>query len=228
MSLTALNRQRGTFKTKINMIGTFIKEFEPSDDSKKDIIQLNTKLTSVNDILQGLDQMNCELCALPNDVDLKDAFAVTLELENFALEMKLIITSPISPHSLNRVAIHWKRRWVAILATLALKFGAKLGDHMEEVLEFDEIKSDDGFFFPQNGVRRSANVVLQDVYYLDGILTGCSSLHELELLKTELILLFKSAGMSFHKWSFAHANSESPDINFDQLSDETVKTLGVL
>ncbi|KAF8787833.1 hypothetical protein HNY73_009393 [Argiope bruennichi] len=41
----------------------------------------------------------------------------------------------------------------------------------------------------------AANVVLQDVY-LDDILTGCTSLHELELLKTELNLLFKSADMS--------------------------------
>ncbi|KAF8787709.1 hypothetical protein HNY73_009278 [Argiope bruennichi] len=73
----------------------------------------------------------------------------------------------------------------------------------------------------------AANVVLQDVY-LDDILTGCYSLHELELLKTELILLFKSAGMSLHKWCFSHANSHSPDLNFNQLSDETVKTLGVL
>ncbi|KAF8789251.1 hypothetical protein HNY73_007200 [Argiope bruennichi] len=70
----------------------------------------------------------------------------------------------------------------------------------------------------------AANVVLQDVY-LDDILTGCSSPHELELLKTEL---FKSAGMSLHKWSFSHANSESPDLNFDPLSEEPVKTLGVL
>ncbi|KAF8795151.1 hypothetical protein HNY73_003031 [Argiope bruennichi] len=72
-----------------------------------------------------------------------------------------------------------------------------------------------------------ANVVLQDVY-LDDILTGCSSLPELELLKTELILLFKSAGRSLHKWYFSHANSEFPDLNFEKLSDETVRTLGVL
>ncbi|KAF8795007.1 hypothetical protein HNY73_002909 [Argiope bruennichi] len=70
----------------------------------------------------------------------------------------------------------------------------------------------------------AANVVLQDVY-LDYILTGCFSLYELELLKPELILLFKSAGMSLHKWCFSHASSESPDLNFDQLSEETVKTL---
>ncbi|KAF8781454.1 hypothetical protein HNY73_011845 [Argiope bruennichi] len=73
----------------------------------------------------------------------------------------------------------------------------------------------------------AANVVLQDVY-LDDILTGYSSLHELELLKTELIVLFKSAGMSFHKWSFSHANSESPDLNFDQLSEELWVFCGIV
>ncbi|KAF8773913.1 hypothetical protein HNY73_016521 [Argiope bruennichi] len=88
MSLTALNRQRGPFKTKINKTETFIKEFQPSDYSKKDTVQLSAKLTSVNDILRGLNQINCELCALPDDVNLKDALEVTLELENFAEEMK--------------------------------------------------------------------------------------------------------------------------------------------
>ncbi|KAF8790956.1 hypothetical protein HNY73_005895 [Argiope bruennichi] len=89
MSLTALNRQRGAFKTKVNKIGIFIKEFEPSDDSKKDTIQLSTKLTSVNDILRGLDQIKCELCALPDDLDLKDVLEFTIELEEDAQEMKL-------------------------------------------------------------------------------------------------------------------------------------------
>ncbi|KAF8790682.1 hypothetical protein HNY73_005669 [Argiope bruennichi] len=32
--------------------------------------------------------MKCELCALPDDVDSKEALEVTLELENFAEEMK--------------------------------------------------------------------------------------------------------------------------------------------
>ncbi|KAF8766632.1 hypothetical protein HNY73_019678 [Argiope bruennichi] len=88
MSHAALNRQRSAFKTKINKIGTFIKEFEPSDDSKKDTIQLSTKLTSVNDIFRRLNQIKCESCALP-DVNLKNALEVTLELENFAEVMKV-------------------------------------------------------------------------------------------------------------------------------------------
>ncbi|KAF8763362.1 hypothetical protein HNY73_021551 [Argiope bruennichi] len=89
MSLAALNRRRGAFKTKLNKIETFIKEFQPSDNSKKDTILLNTKLTSVNDILRGHDQIKCELCALPDDVDLKDALELTIELEEDAQEMKL-------------------------------------------------------------------------------------------------------------------------------------------
>ncbi|KAF8764305.1 hypothetical protein HNY73_022390 [Argiope bruennichi] len=144
---------------------------------------------------------------------------------------------------------------------------------MEEVLKFDEIKSDDGFFLPnhetfskkilwkkdpnepvqiyklktvtygatpacylstlvlkqlamdeKDNFPIAGNAVLQDVY-LDDIITGYSSIQEFELLKIELILLFKSPGMSLHKWCFSHANSESPDLNFNQLSDETVTTL---
>ncbi|GBM80028.1 hypothetical protein AVEN_202539-1 [Araneus ventricosus] len=74
----------------------------------------------------------------------------------------------------------------------------------------------------------AACIVLQDVY-LDDILTGCSSLKELEMLKNELIQLLKSVGMSLHKWCFSHPTSDFPDLHFDPLSEEvTVKTLGVL
>ncbi|GFT27754.1 uncharacterized protein NPIL_194921 [Nephila pilipes] len=62
--------------------------------------------------------------------------------------------------------------------------------------------------------------------YLDGILTGYSNLKELELLKSELVQLFESAGMSLHKWNFSHSNSDLPDLQFDQLSEkDSVKTL---
>ncbi|GFT28465.1 uncharacterized protein NPIL_590821 [Nephila pilipes] len=65
--------------------------------------------------------------------------------------------------------------------------------------------------------------------YLDDILTGYSNLKEHELLNSELVQLFESAGMSLHKWNFSHSNSDLPDLQFDQLSEEdTVKTLGVL
>ncbi|GFR07434.1 DUF1758 domain-containing protein [Trichonephila clavata] len=75
---------------------------------------------------------------------------------------------------------------------------------------------------------RAADIVLQDVY-LDDILSGCSSLNELESLKTELTQLFKSAGMSLHKWCFSHSTNDFPDLHFDQSSEENMtKTLGAL
>ncbi|GFX87674.1 transposable element Tc3 transposase [Trichonephila clavipes] len=75
---------------------------------------------------------------------------------------------------------------------------------------------------------KAADVILHDVY-LDGILSGCSSLNELESLKTELTQLFKSAGMSLHKWCFSHSTNNFPDIHFDQSCEESItKTLGVL
>ncbi|GFU58075.1 uncharacterized protein NPIL_295621 [Nephila pilipes] len=74
----------------------------------------------------------------------------------------------------------------------------------------------------------ATNIVLQDVYF-DDVLTGCSNLKEFEILKSELVPLFESEGMSLHKWCFSHSNSDFPDLQFDQLSEQhTVKTLGVL
>ncbi|GFV28849.1 histone-lysine N-methyltransferase SETMAR [Trichonephila clavipes] len=66
---------------------------------------------------------------------------------------------------------------------------------------------------------KAADIVLHDVY-LDDILSGCSSLNELESLNTELAQLFKSAGMSLHKWCFSHATNDFPDLHFDQSSEE--------
>ncbi|KAF8781998.1 hypothetical protein HNY73_012335 [Argiope bruennichi] len=59
--------------------------YQHSTDTK----HLNTKLTSVDDILRGLYQIKRELCALPDDVDLKDALEFTIELEEDAQEMKV-------------------------------------------------------------------------------------------------------------------------------------------
>ncbi|GFS79515.1 uncharacterized protein NPIL_655911, partial [Nephila pilipes] len=71
----------------------------------------------------------------------------------------------------------------------------------------------------------TVDIILQDVY-LDDIFTGCSNLKELEILKSELVQLFESAGMSLHKWCFSHSNSDLSDLQFDQLSKEdNVKTL---
>ncbi|GFY06138.1 uncharacterized protein TNCV_3108171 [Trichonephila clavipes] len=51
---------------------------------------------------------------------------------------------------------------------------------------------------------KAADVVLHDIY-LDDILSGCSSLNERESLKTEITQLFKSSGVSLHKWCFSHS-----------------------
>ncbi|GFU75213.1 uncharacterized protein TNCV_2056561 [Trichonephila clavipes] len=48
-------------------------------------------------------------------------------------------------------------------------------------------------------------------------------------LKTELTQLFKSAGMSLHKWRFSHSTNDFPVLHFDQSSEESItKTLCVL
>ncbi|GFS53799.1 uncharacterized protein NPIL_54391 [Nephila pilipes] len=64
-----------------------------------------------------------------------------------------------------------------------------------------------------------ANIVLQDVY-LDDILTGCSNLKELQILKSELVQLCESVEMSLHRWCFSQSNSHLPDHQLDQLPEE--------
>ncbi|GFX80915.1 integrase catalytic domain-containing protein [Trichonephila clavipes] len=69
---------------------------------------------------------------------------------------------------------------------------------------------------------KAADILLHD-FYLDGILSGCSCLNELESQ------LFKSAGTSVHKWCFSHSTKDFPDLHFDQSSAESItKTLSVL
>ncbi|KAF8784635.1 hypothetical protein HNY73_010286 [Argiope bruennichi] len=191
----------------------------------------------------------CELCALPDDMDLKDALEVTLELENFAEgsaikeDLFSIMLRALKHcyffncgicHMFRQIEINLQQRhfqkilWkkcpnepVQIYKLKTITYGTITACYLStRVLKQLAINEKDNFPI-------AANVVLQDIY-LDDILTGCSSLHELELLKTELIFLFKSAGMNLHKWCFSYTNSEFPDLNFDQLSEEIVKTLGVL
>ncbi|GFU21844.1 integrase catalytic domain-containing protein [Trichonephila clavipes] len=132
-------------------------------------------------------------------------------------------------------------------------------DHMEEITNIDDIASEKSLNKPvqifklktvtygttpacylstrvlkqlsldeRENFPKAADIVLHDVY-LDDILSGCSSLNELDLLKTELSQLFKSAGMSLPKWCFSHSTNNFPDLHFDQSCEEGIpKTLGVL
>ncbi|GFQ80403.1 DUF1758 domain-containing protein [Trichonephila clavata] len=80
----------------------------------------------------------------------------------------------------------------------------------------------------------AAAVTIRDIY-MDDILTGSSDFQEFQLLQSELIGLFKKAGMSLHKWC-----SNAPEIltsipkeeqSWDfhcQSSDKIIKTLGVI
>ncbi|CAL1273554.1 unnamed protein product [Larinioides sclopetarius] len=73
-------------------IGTWQKYYRkqgPSDDCVKDKIELNNKLTSIQDIVKGLEEIKIALCALPDDVNLTDSLDVIVELEEEAQEMKV-------------------------------------------------------------------------------------------------------------------------------------------
>ncbi|GFY74142.1 integrase catalytic domain-containing protein [Trichonephila inaurata madagascariensis] len=131
----------------------------------------------------------------------------------------------IHPHQRHFQKILWKKGLnepVQIFKLKTLTYGTTptyyLSTRVLKQLSLDE----------RENILKAADIVLHDVY-LDDILIGCSSLNELESLKTELTQLFKSAGMSLHKWCFSHSTNDFPDLHFDQSSEESItKTLGVL
>ncbi|GFV12282.1 integrase catalytic domain-containing protein [Trichonephila clavipes] len=131
----------------------------------------------------------------------------------------------IHPHQRHFQKILWKKGLnepVQIFKLKTVTYGTTsacyLSTRVLKQLSLDEREN-----FP-----KAADIVQHDVY-LDDILSGCSSLNELESLKTELTQLFKSAEMSLHKWCFSHSTNNFPDLHFDQSSEESItKTLGVL
>ncbi|GFX64449.1 retrovirus-related Pol polyprotein from transposon TNT 1-94 [Trichonephila clavipes] len=131
----------------------------------------------------------------------------------------------IHPHQRHFQKILWKKGLnepVQIFKFRTVTYGTTpacyLSTRVLKQLSLDEREN-----FP-----KVADIVLHDVY-LDDILSGCSSLNELESLMTELPQLFKRAGMSLHKWCFSHSTNNFSDLHFDQSCEESItKTLGLL
>ncbi|GFT09237.1 integrase catalytic domain-containing protein [Trichonephila clavipes] len=131
----------------------------------------------------------------------------------------------IYPHQRHIQKILWEKglnELVQIFKLKAVTYGTTPACYLStRVLK--QLSLDERGNFP-----KAADMVLHDVY-LDDILSGCSSLNELESLKTELTQVFKSAGMSLHKWCFSHYTNNFPDLPFDQSCEKSItKTLGVL
>ncbi|GFV55375.1 uncharacterized protein TNCV_5010711 [Trichonephila clavipes] len=179
-----------------------------SNDENADFIILNNKLSIVKEIIEEISQLKCAYYNLPDDTDLKDALDVTIDLQAETKELEANRDScPSETFSKNSLEKSYGTTLACYISTRVLK-----------QLSLDEREN-----FP-----KAADIVLHDVY-LDDILSGCSSLNELESLKTELTRLFKSAGMSLHKWFFSHSTNDFPDLHFDQSSEESItKTLGGL
>ncbi|GFY63122.1 integrase catalytic domain-containing protein [Trichonephila inaurata madagascariensis] len=79
----------------------------------------------------------------------------------------------------------------------------------------------------------AAEITLSDIY-MDDIVTGCENIENAEILKNQLIKMFKTCGMTLHKWN--SNNRELLDIEypisekhlFAQLEECTTKTLGMV
>ncbi|GFY69600.1 integrase catalytic domain-containing protein [Trichonephila inaurata madagascariensis] len=79
----------------------------------------------------------------------------------------------------------------------------------------------------------AAEITLSDIY-MDDIVTGCKNIENAKILKNQLIKMFKTCGMTLHKWN--SNNSELLDIEypisekhlFAQLEECTTKTLGMV
>lgn len=93
-TLTSLNRQRGTLKTKIGKITKFSLEFKLADQDPKEVeVTLKTKLTNLLEVKTSLQALIVCYTQLPDDTDLKDALDQCEELEDEIedLEVKLNI-----------------------------------------------------------------------------------------------------------------------------------------
>ncbi|GFT20451.1 integrase catalytic domain-containing protein [Trichonephila clavipes] len=79
----------------------------------------------------------------------------------------------------------------------------------------------------------AAEITLSDTY-MDDIVTGCQNIEAAKILKNQLIKMFKTCGMTLHKWN--SNNSELLDLEhsisekhlFAQLEECTTKTLGMV
>ncbi|GFQ76389.1 DUF1758 domain-containing protein [Trichonephila clavata] len=80
MSLTSLNRQRGTDKSKIVRCSNFLNTFQLSNDENADLINLDNRLSTVKEIRE-INELKQSYCDLPEQVDLKDALEITIGLE---------------------------------------------------------------------------------------------------------------------------------------------------
>ncbi|GFR01503.1 integrase catalytic domain-containing protein [Trichonephila clavata] len=89
MSLTSLNRQRGTYKSKIVRCSNFLNTFPLSNDENADFIKLDNKLSTVKEIIKEINELKESYCDLPEQVDLKDALEITMDLEEEAQQLEV-------------------------------------------------------------------------------------------------------------------------------------------
>ncbi|GFQ80645.1 integrase catalytic domain-containing protein [Trichonephila clavata] len=87
MSLTSLNRQGGTYKSKIVRCSNFLNTFQRSNDENADFIKLDNKLSTVKEIIE-INELKQSYCDLPEQVDLKDALEITIDLEEEAQQLE--------------------------------------------------------------------------------------------------------------------------------------------
>ncbi|GFS78358.1 DUF1758 domain-containing protein [Trichonephila clavipes] len=138
-----------------------------------------------------------------------DLFSIMLRAKKLAYFFSCDISHmvrqiEIHPHQRHFQKILWKKGLNEPVQIFKLKtnlwnYSCMLPFHtsFKATFSFNERKN-----FP-----KAAVIVLRDVY-LDDILSGCFSLNELESPKTVLTQLFKSAGMSLHKWCFSHSTND--------------------
>ncbi|GFY54380.1 hypothetical protein TNIN_203731 [Trichonephila inaurata madagascariensis] len=84
MLLVFLNRQQGTYKSKIVKCSNFLNAFQLSEDENADFIKLNNKLSTVKEIIKEINQLKQSYHDLPEQGDLNDALEITMDLEEEA------------------------------------------------------------------------------------------------------------------------------------------------
>ncbi|XP_055928745.1 uncharacterized protein LOC129959875 [Argiope bruennichi] len=221
--ITSLNRKRGSIKSSLTKLNSFIE----TDDSKDSIVY-QTKLDNLLKIKQNLEQIKEEYFVTAEDSELQELEDSVEELEEECERLEMFRQILVVPHQRDYLRILWFDENSHQEVTFRLKtvtYGTSCAPHLA-IRTIKQLALDEASDFPL-----ASEMVLRDLYMDDGI-TGAPDIQTAQILQQQLIKMFARAGMSLHKWtsnsqellnSFPTSNPE----NTFPIDEQVSKALGM-
>ncbi|XP_054706729.1 uncharacterized protein LOC129216539 [Uloborus diversus] len=133
----------------------------------------------------------------------------------------------IHPSQQNLQRILWKKTAEDPVLTFKLKtvtYGTSSAPYLA-IRTLQQLAYDEASKFPL-----ASAVTLSD-FYMDDVVSGASTIKEFEEVQKQLLEMFKTSGMFFHKWSSNVSNSifnsAGENHSFDEKSENEKKALGI-